>query len=189
MATLSHDDEVRNGMQFVYGMDHKFDLLVHPDGKIFALRLYLDMLVRHLYGDNPTETATFFAVLVSERYAAMRGLFADDGAQTTTDCHFDGVPDGSGKDTIPSSTSVFLDCIADVKLVAPAFAALRGEVRDVLFADYVEELAAQVVGVEHVVTFYEQCFAGQGYFATDPATPIHAELWRYYDEELDGQLE
>eukprot|EP00040_Diaphanoeca_grandis_P009014 m.47250 g.47250 ORF g.47250 m.47250 type:complete len:796 (-) comp20448_c1_seq1:160-2547(-) len=185
LSTLSHDDTVRKGMKFVYSMDHKFDLVVHPMGKIFALRLYLDMMIKHIYGEDDKGVTRFFTRLVSERYEQLRHRFTSTPEGTSAaGCFHAKAPEGK----ILTAGHVYMDCLADLKIVAASFKNLKPEVRDIIFQDYVEELTAQVVGVEHVLTFYEQCFQGQTYEATQASDELHDELWRYYDEELDGEL-
>lgn len=64
----------------MYKQDHKFDLLANPKGRIFALRLYLDLAVHELVGNHPNETHRFFANLVHNRYRAVKDVFTEDSS-------------------------------------------------------------------------------------------------------------
>lgn len=93
------------------------------------------------------------------------------------------------------------DCVADMRLLSPYFSDLMPEVRDILFANYVEgkhvgilsqpdeldsEISAEVVGAKNLLRFYSDCFQGQGYQLTDPESSLHEELWTYVDHEEEG---
>ena len=49
LVSLSHDDGLRKTMESIYAHDFKFDLLVEREGKVAALRLFLDLAVTMLY--------------------------------------------------------------------------------------------------------------------------------------------
>ena len=58
------------------------------------------------------------------------------------------------------------------------------ESRDLLLGDYIDELAADVIGPHRVLAFLSHCFRGQSYLITRCDTEVcHAEsiLWSYYD--------
>jgi hypothetical protein len=184
LAHLSHDDFVRGVMETLYKLTYKFDLIHSPRGKRFALRLFLDMMVHELVGNAPNETANFFENLITTRYQdpELAGSFGRVGNL----CDAGTEPKGK----IPISQDVFVDCTSDMRLASRHFDSINVlEVRDVLFADYVEEITANVVGVANVLPFFRHCFRGQEYELTDPNSDAHHELWRYYDEVLDGSLE
>ena len=58
-------------------MDHKFDLLASKQGKTFALRLYLDLIIPELFGEHRNGTRRYLDKLVSSRFRGMGGHFAD----------------------------------------------------------------------------------------------------------------
>lgn len=74
----------------------------------------------------------------------------------------------------------FGDNRGDMKLQAGVFSRLPAEIRDLLFAEYIEEITAQVVGAENVVSFFISCFQGQDYELTHLGDTNHA-LWDYID--------
>jgi len=108
---------------------------------------------------------------------------------------------------VPTAQHVYGSVMSDARLVAAQFtrigehtAAAAGgsgsgsgtgavgmaDARDLLFADYVEDMAAEVLEAELVAPFFARCFRGQEYGLTVPGSDLHATLWRYYDEEEDG---
>lgn len=169
LSTLSHDDSTRNAMSVIYKMDHKFDRLAEKRGQMFALRLYLDLLVHEVVGQHALETVRFFARLLNTRYRGLEALFEDDPDICAAER-----PHG-----IPTAQHVYGDCVTDMKLVAPIFIMLPGEKRDVLLADYIEDLVAPIVGATRIYSFFRYCFAeGYEYYVTELSTPEHA-LWEY----------
>ena len=73
------------------------------------------------------------------------------------------------------------DATVDMRFLAPRFARFPPEIRDLLFAEYVEEISAQVVGEGNLIEFFTRCFNGQGYRVTDASTPEH-NMWIYRSE-------
>ena len=69
-------------------------------------------------------------------------------------------------------------------MVGMHFQALQPEVMDILFANYVEEIAAQVVGVRKMLAF---CFLGQEYYVTELGDEEHA-LWDHKDLTDESSL-
>lgn len=63
--------------QAIYKLDHKFDLLGSARGKMFALRLYLDMIIPDMYGEHPRATRRHLDRLVSTRFRGMGNHFVD----------------------------------------------------------------------------------------------------------------
>ena len=70
----------------------------------------------------------------------------------------------------------------DMSLIGGHFQALEPTSRDILFADYVEEVTAQVVGVEKMLAFFRYCFLGQEYYVTDVSDEEH-KMWDHKDSE------
>eukprot|EP00730_Choanoeca_flexa_P017640 TRINITY_DN8521_c0_g2_i1.p2 TRINITY_DN8521_c0_g2~~TRINITY_DN8521_c0_g2_i1.p2 ORF type:complete len:680 (+),score=173.95 TRINITY_DN8521_c0_g2_i1:2149-4188(+) len=175
LSTLSHDDNLRDAMTSIYKMDHKFDRLASPEGQRYAFRLYMDLLLNEMIGYK--QTHAYIDNLLWERYQGIEHLFAD----VTPLC------DGA---VIPTAQHVYGDCVTDMRLVTSGFEQIAAvEVRDLLLADYIEELAAQIVGAKHVYAFFKSCFQGQEYEVTELGTPEH-DLWEYKmsddDNDTDG---
>jgi hypothetical protein len=118
-------------------MDHKLDLLADSQGKMFALRLYLDLLIHDLVGNHPRETARYLGRILAVRYAGMMGAFTLNRAICDA-------PAGVPASKIPTAQHVYGDSVADMQQASRAFSGLSAERRDILLADYIEELSAQV---------------------------------------------
>jgi hypothetical protein len=118
-------------------MDHKFDLLAARRGRLFALRLYLDMLIHELVGNRPGETQHFFSRLLAVRYAGMLSHFDLSDRLCAAPA---GVPHGH----IPTAQHVYSDSAGDRAIAASIFGRFAPETRDLLLDDYVEEISAQV---------------------------------------------
>eukprot|EP00041_Stephanoeca_diplocostata_P021650 m.507338 g.507338 ORF g.507338 m.507338 type:complete len:380 (-) comp21879_c0_seq11:1430-2569(-) len=204
MATLSNENIIRNELEHVYSTNHKFDLLMHPAGKVAAFRMYIDLIVHKLYGDDPLETPKFVASLLRERYGGnVDSLFdlRSTGATATSppdymQCHFERYLDKDSSDdgpqeatlTIPTSQEVYHHSAVDANVIGAAFLEIAdSEIRDFLFADYFEEVALEVATPEHYATMLTHCFGKRAHYTvTASATDIHNDLWRHYDEEIDG---
>jgi hypothetical protein len=183
-------------MDVIYKLDHKFDRLQDPRGKRFALRLYLDMVVHEMVGNGPGETTRFFHSILINRFGGGGGRIGNVGG----DDDVEGGGGGGGgmcdaddivaEGNVPVAQHVYGDCTQDSRLVARHFARIKpAEVRDILFIEYVEEMAAEVVGVNKMAQFFHDCFQGQDYELTHADTSEHEKLWRYYDEEDEGPLD
>ena len=118
-------------------MDHKFDRLAHKQGQMFALRLYLDMLIHDQVGNHPNETSRYLSRLLAVRYSPMLDLFPTN----TSICN---PPSGIPLGHIPVAQHVYGDCSTDMKLASRSLSPLPPEKRDFLLADYIEEISAQV---------------------------------------------
>lgn len=138
---------------------------------MFALRIYLDMMVHHLYGYN--ETGQFFTRLLSSRYLGLEHLFppAPDDLN---------ICQGSIPNKIPTCIHIHGDAKLDMSVIGSHFLSLAPEVMDILFQDYVEEITAQVVGVKRMLAFFRFCFLGQEYYVTEMSDDEHS-LWDYSD--------
>ena len=137
-------------------------------GQMFALRLYLDMLVHDLYGFN--QTTKFFARILKIRFAGLEHLFPPSKNDESM-C----ASSRAGK--IPTCAHVHGYVKLDMLIVSGHFQALLPEVMDILFLDYVEEMTAQVVGVNRMLAFFRYCFtAGQQYYVTELGDEDHS-LW------------
>jgi hypothetical protein len=172
LSTLSHDEALRASMEHIYKMDHKFDRLASPRGQLFALRLYVDMIVNEMVGYR--RTRAFLRELLAERYAGLSHLFEDDPSLCA-----------AAQPGIPTAQHVYGDVVTDMRLVVAGFVTLPSpEVRDLLFKDYLEELSAQVVGATRVWSFFTYCFEEHlEYYLTELGSEEHLDLWEY--KELD----
>lgn len=173
LSTYSHDYSVYDHMNSVYRHDHKFDLLGNRTGQMYALRLYLDLMVHELVGNH--QTTSYFALLLETRYSGLEILFPVSLSDKW-------ICKSRMKNKIPTAQHVVGYAKLDMQMMAPHFAALRPEVRDILFADYVEEISAQVVGAEKLLAFFRYCFNGQGYYVTDMDDDEHS-LWDHKEDE------
>jgi len=177
LSVLSHDQGVRQVMHAIYKHEHKVDLLADTSGRRFALRLYLDLLVNDMVGANAT--TAWMAQLVLERYRGVADLFRRDDDT-------DGEP-LCPPDKVPTAVHVYGDAKLDQTLVGASFAALASTTlgtsswraaREMLLVEYVEKLAAAVVGTNNLLAFMMDCFQGQGYRVTDKDSEEHERLWR-----------
>jgi len=94
---------------------------------MFALRLYLDMMVHDLYGYN--ETTQFFARLIANRFSGLEHLFPP--SEDDPDICSAAV---SGK--IPTCIHIHGYAKLDMAVVGSHFEVLSPEVRDILFQVY-----------------------------------------------------
>ena len=138
---------------------------------MYTLRLFLDMLVQDLYGFN--ETTVYFARLLAARFSGLEDLFPPERDDPRL-C--EGI-----KGQIPLSYHTHGFVKLDVQVIGEHFKALGSiEVMDILFANYVEEISSQIVGVDKLAAFFRYCFQGQTYTVTSPGQPEHS-LWDYPD--------
>lgn len=168
LSTWSHDYFLYDHMNAIYRHDHQFDMIKRLKGQMFALRLYLDMMIHDLYGFN--QTTPFFVRLLATRYSGLEHLFPPAGPRDQDICrsHVEG--------KIPTCHHVHGYAKLDTSIIAGHFTALPPEVRDILFQDYVEEITAQVVGVKKMLAFFRYCFLGQEYYVTEMNDREHS-LW------------
>ena len=142
---------------------------------MFALRLYLDMMIHDLYGFN--QTTIFFLRLLSTRFSGLHHLFPPSSSDTD-------ICTAAIGHKIPTCVHVHGYVKLDVAVIGPHLKALQPEVMDVLFDDYVEEIVAQVVGVRKILAFFHYCFLGQEYYVTRVSDEEHA-LWDHKDPPDD----
>lgn len=138
---------------------------------MFALRLYLDMMIHDLYGFN--QTTDFFIKLLGNRFAGLEHLFPPN----ENDQH---ICSAAIENQIPTCIHVHGYAKLDMAVVGSHFQALEPEVRDILFQDYVEEITAQVIGVRKMLPFYRFGFSGQEYYVTEIGDEEHT-LWDHKD--------
>lgn len=147
VSSWSTFSAVESNMSALYGLSHQFDSLVEERGRVFALRLYLDMIVEKLYSDG--DTPSVFHRLLATRYPRLRHYFPPAFVCTSA--------------PIPTSKNIVGNTELDARIAYKYLAALSPEVRDFLFADYCEELVASVLSASLSYAFFRQCFVGQGY--------------------------
>jgi hypothetical protein len=167
LSTWSHDYHMYYHMNTIYGHDHKFDLINSTRGQMFALRLYLDLLIQDLQGFN--YTTKYFAKLLATRFTGLENLFPPEESDPT-------ICDGQVPGQIPTCYHVHGFVKLDVSIIGEHFKALKPEVMDVLLMDYIEEISCQVVGVKKLLAFFRYCFQGQPYYVTSPDDEEHS-LW------------
>eukprot|EP00457_Paulinella_chromatophora_P003231 gb/GEZN01003237.1/.p1 GENE.gb/GEZN01003237.1/~~gb/GEZN01003237.1/.p1 ORF type:complete len:719 (-),score=176.32 gb/GEZN01003237.1/:74-1912(-) len=185
LSTMSHLYSVYDGMNSVYKHDHKFDLLPNKLAKRFALRLFLDLLLTELIG--PDATRPFIAQVLRSRYFGSGAELFPTSPQDARICTWTKYKTDPATmsevalGAIPTCQHVYGDVSFDVHhVVAPSFREIWPlPVRDVLLADYIEQMAAEVVGPQRVFAFLRFCFQGQRYFVTSgsQASPEDHELW------------
>jgi hypothetical protein len=186
-------------MEHAYAHEHKVDLLADNQGRTYALRLYIDLLVVEMYGANAT--TGFMQRMLLERYRGVADLFrasplakettaAEAASATGTGIRESG--GGSGEDLplcpadkIPTALHVHGDARLDMGMISATFQALSSTglhswqaTRDLLLLEYLEELASAVVGTNNLLRFFVDCFQGQGYRVTDKDSEEHEQLWR-----------
>ena len=147
-------------------------------GQMFALRLYLDMMIHDLYGFN--QTTPFFVRLLANRFARLEYLFPSN----KDDRH---ICSAAIENQIPTCVHVHGYAKLDMAVVGRHFQALQPEVQDILFHNYVEEITAQVVGVKKMLAFFRYCFLGQEYYVTELGDAEHA-LWDHKEISDDSSL-
>ena len=147
-------------------------------GQMYALRLYLDMMIHDLYGFN--QTTTFFIRLLANRFGGLEHLFPL-GRSDADICS------AAIKNKIPTCVHVHGYAKLDMAVMGMHFQALQPEIRDMLFANYVEEITAQVVGVRRMLAFFRFCFLGQDYYVTELGDAEHA-LWDHKELADDSPL-
>ena len=133
---------------------------------MFALRMFLDLLVQDLYGYK--ETSRYFSRLLATRFRGLEHLFPPNDKDTLI----------CDPTSLPTCHHVYGYVKLDVSIIGPHFKSLKPEVMDILFMDYVEEITAQVVGVGQMLSFFRYCFQGQDYHMTEMGEPDHS-LWDY----------
>eukprot|EP01137_Pigoraptor_chileana_P020829 Opistho-2@83718 len=207
LSTWSHDMKLYENMKSVYRYDHNFDSAINnPMGKVFALRLYLDLMIHELFG--PSQSAPFFERLLSTRYgngvdcllpfnidtdlsvcvppanttltagiSHRLGILRDAGVSDRDAEHDAALVAMLSSAKIPSARHVVGFANVDMKAMSTHFYDLRDPVvRAILFENYVEELVTSIVGIQKTYAFMRFCFLGQGYYYTDPDSNEHL-LW------------
>ncbi len=131
---------------------------------MFALRMYLDLLIQDVHGYR--HTSRYFSRLLATRFTGLEHLFPPSPDDQLLCPH-----------SIPTCQHVYGYAKLDVAIVSEHFKALRPiEAMDVLLMNYVEEISAQVVGVARLLAFFRYCFLGQDYYMTDVDTTEHL-MW------------
>ena len=92
---------------------------------------------------------------------------------------------GEAGGRIPTANHVYADAYTDMNRIAPVLQALPSSARQILLGDYVEEVAADVLGAGLVQQFFEECFDSQEYDIIDGGDA----MFRFYEEEIDGTLD
>jgi len=139
-------------MNNIYKRKHSFDQMGSPERTRSVLRLFIDMLVEQVIGVG--RTRHFIAHLLNTRFTGVAGLFpiAQDDARFCPK-------------NMAVSSHVFSSTRLDIEQMSSEFAKLNAlpEIRDILLADYIEELTSNVVGVNKTLAFLRYCFLDQKY--------------------------
>lgn len=170
LSTWSHDMHLYRRMRTIYRHDHKFDMLKSRLGRVYALRLFVDMLIHRVVGFRAT--ARWANSVLRSRFVGLEAVYPPSRHDETL-CES---PSRPGE--IPISHSLYGDATLDAELIGGEFTQLHAVARDVLLADYVEEMAAEVLGAERVYAFFRYCFKpNQRYYYTKMEDQEHTDLW------------
>lgn len=130
------------------------------------LRLYLMKLIQKLYtvhgrpffgqplASDHASDAAFFRILLRTRFRGLQGLFsvqAESDASLCLENH---------RGSTPMARFMNGEIGLDVEIVAGHFEAFPADIRDILVADFLEQITAQVVGPRKVLAFWLLCFQG-----------------------------
>ena len=126
--------------------------------------MYLDILIQDLYGYK--DTSKYFSKLLQTRFVGLEDLFPPN------------INDSSTCDEllIPTCHHVYGYVKLDVSIIGSHFKALKPHIMDMLLMDYIEEITAQIVGIDLMLSFFRYCFQGQDYYITEIDQPEHS-LW------------
>jgi hypothetical protein len=167
LSTISRWPQLYNHMNAIYTHEYLFDVLSDQAGKTYALRGFIALLT------NKANSPRLVSKLV-EQYAGLPGAFssrsAGDGGHVC-------VLDGRGTPTCRW-------CLARIKMEVALvwdehLIKLPADVRSTLLSEFVEEMAAQVLGAREAFPFLRDC-AGADYpfFLTQQDSVEHSRLWR-----------
>jgi hypothetical protein len=161
LSSWSKFHETEDAMNIVYKHNHKFDQLANARARLYALRMFLELLVERVHGVDMAPR--FFQRLLRERWHH----FDDDAAAADLVLC-------AAHEPIPTAEHLYGDTRLDVQMLAPVFLSLHTpEIRDTLLDDYVEQLAyALLLSAPRVHSFFRTCFS-QPY-----AVVPDANLWQ-----------
>eukprot|EP00658_Telonema_sp_P-2_P077178 TRINITY_DN6921_c0_g2_i5.p1 TRINITY_DN6921_c0_g2~~TRINITY_DN6921_c0_g2_i5.p1 ORF type:complete len:269 (-),score=48.25 TRINITY_DN6921_c0_g2_i5:454-1260(-) len=168
LTTYSRHHGVYDHMHAVYRYEPEFDkTFVNRRIPGYILRFFLQLCIHELYttkdrgffGASIPDAKAFFTVLLEVRFSGLESLFEPMrvGPEWCT------VLTDDGRNATPVSQNIVEASKFDKEVVAAHFEALPAQHRDVLFADYVEELVAEAVGVRQMVSYMEACFVDREY--------------------------
>ena len=214
-------------------LPHEFDLLDNRRGRMFAARTYIDLLLQDMFGPVEGATQFVGQRLLPSRYRGLEALFPSRFRNITASeriavkpmrCQRHPEGPGCGHDigagawidasqicdnpAHPGSIPVKEDIVQAMQMQVDSAASLLRQlpsaaVRDVLLADYIEEIAADVVGAERALAFLQYCFKAQPYHVTRCHVPdsytrgqsmrcdSEQSLWSYFSaqkQELPSDL-
>eukprot|EP00656_Telonema_subtile_P000814 TRINITY_DN10383_c0_g1_i1.p3 TRINITY_DN10383_c0_g1~~TRINITY_DN10383_c0_g1_i1.p3 ORF type:complete len:216 (-),score=47.83 TRINITY_DN10383_c0_g1_i1:93-740(-) len=168
LTTYSRHHAVYDHMHAIYRYEAEFDrTYVHERVPGYMLRFFLQLCVHALYSvkERPffgmpiPNTSAFFDALVEVRFTGLDDIFlpADDNPDWCT------VVMEDDRRSTPTSQHTVQAVKFDAHVVVEHFEALPASMRDVLFADYVEELLAEAVGAPSMLSYVKSCFGAHEY--------------------------
>jgi len=121
-----------------------------PEHKIAALRLFLHLLIRDLYGAG--QITRIRNLLLRTRYLGLRDNFPSPQEGFLQLCELSPVAHESVK-----------EIEFDVSIVARSFLKIKEEYREILLLDFIEQVACSVVGVDQLFSFFSVCMSKHPY--------------------------
>jgi hypothetical protein len=161
-------------MQAIYEINVMPDKLKSLEGRVFALRLFVDVLLYEIVGHNVA--SRFISEMITSRYDNIFMLKDNNEDQPIWLKYI------RSNGHTPMSQAVYQDVDMDVRIIGKLFRKLSSVARDILLQDYLEEVVQDTIGMENVHSFFHTCFGQQtsvGYYLTDKNSEDHALLWEY----------
>jgi len=148
----SLDYEHYERMDSIYRYEQKFSRFVHPKGRFYGVRLFLDLLLQRLYGIGAT--IPYLRGLLSSRYSSkeIRDLFPRNTTVFRT-CQIERA--------IPLRHHVIQDSKFDAEVISELFFEISAAARDIMVMNYIEEATAAAIGWQGVYPFFRYCFDGK----------------------------
>jgi len=170
VSTWTHNMTLYHTMQAIYEINVMPDKLKSLEGRVFALRLFLDVLLYEIVGNDVS--SKYISDMITSRYETLNQKMGENEEPIWKKY--------IRKNRTPMSQAVYQDVDMDVRIVGKLFRKLSSVARDILLQDYVEEVVEDTIGMENVVSFFRTCFrTGMGYYLTDRESEDHRVLWEY----------
>lgn len=145
LASFSRQAAMYSVMNMVHDATLPSDAL-HGSARVAGLRVFLRALIERVVGVG--KCPAFMRALVAVRFAAMADLFDRQP-----------VGDFCASTSMAALGRAFLaDVDATASRLASALFQLDSVMRDTLFPEYVEQVIASTLPVQHVLSFMELCF-------------------------------
>lgn len=162
ISTWSRFEVVNNNMNPAYERTLYIQRLATNDDRRLGLQLYFSMLVDYVYG--PCRARVVVDRLLRQRYDALAPVFDVESGRSSGVCGDQGVVlDGTSADVGAAEAfglgaSVEAGIHKDARFVADHFARIPLPAMDILFLDYLEEIASEVVSASEMAAFFRDCF-------------------------------